>query len=137
MIAELFRMEETEEGTIGVLRIDNKVFCATLELPDKDNKREESCIPEGTYWCNKYLSPKYSWTWIVSDIPGRKHILFHAGNTADDTKGCILLGQHAGKLGEKRAVLNSGATFTKFKEYCEENALMAPLMGFTLIVRSI
>ena len=42
--------------------------------------------------------------------------MFHSGNTEYHTEGCVLLGQYPGKLGENRAVLNSGATFKRFME---------------------
>jgi hypothetical protein len=59
-------------------------------------------------------SPKCGETFEVVDVPGRSHVLFHAGNTAGDTEGCILLGSTWGKLQENRAVLNSGDTFRRF-----------------------
>jgi hypothetical protein len=48
------------------------------------------------------------------DVPGRSYILFHKGNTDDNTEGCILLGQYYGKLAGNRAILNSGNTFDEF-----------------------
>lgn len=136
MKADLLRIEQTDAGTIGVLRIDGIAFCATLELPDRENKSNESCIPEGDYFCGRVQSPKYGATYGVLDVPGRSHILFHAGNTIQDTKGCILLGESFGKLGESRAVLNSGRTFRLFKNICEIK-IELPLDGFPLTVRNV
>ena len=44
----------------GFLYIDDEYYCQTLELPDKDNKRFKSCIPEGEYSITKrkYDTPK-------------------------------------------------------------------------------
>ena len=36
-----------------------------------------------------------------------------------DTAGCIIVAEHFGKLGEDRAVLNSGVTFAKFMRRLE------------------
>jgi hypothetical protein len=47
-------------------------------------------------------------------VPDRDGILFHPGNTIDDTEGCIILGIAFGKLGPQRAILNSGQTFKTF-----------------------
>jgi hypothetical protein len=117
MILQIIRIEQTPGGTLGVLKINGKAFCVTLELPYKDNKADQSCIPEGNYFCERFLSPKFGGTYQVKNVPGRSGILFHAGNVAEDTKGCILLGASFVNLkDDKRAIVNSGNTFKKFME---------------------
>ena len=113
-IVELIRLEEGEQGTIGVLKINKQVFCYTLEPTDKLNKPNESCIPAQQYRCASVHSSRFGMTFEVMNVPGRSHVLFHRGNTQDDTLGCILLGQTVGKLKGERAVLNSGNTFKEF-----------------------
>lgn len=116
-IAELVRLEENFNfGTFGVLKIDKKVFCVTLEPADLENLKNKSSIPAQQYRCKKINSPKYGPTFEVENIPGRDHVLFHSGNIKQHTKGCILLAQYFGKLGNGRAVLNSGNTFREFME---------------------
>lgn len=116
--AELIRLEKSGDGTFGVLRLNGQVFCVTLEPPDKDNVRNQSCIPAGHYQCRRVDSPRFGATYEVLSVPGRTHILLHPGNVADDTKGCVLLGRHFGFLCGGRAVLNSGRTFGEFMERC-------------------
>lgn len=114
-IVELIRLEEhAEYGTFGFLRIQKRIFCATLEPPDYLNASNKSSIPAQQYWCHRIVSPKFGETFEVKDVPMRTTILFHAGNIRSHTKGCIILGQHHGRLGKNRAVLNSGETFSKF-----------------------
>lgn len=113
-ILELIRLEESEQGTIGVLKIDKEVFCWTLEPADRLNKSNESCIPIQQYLCRRVRSAKFGETFMVVDVPGRTNILFHKGNVEKDTLGCILLGQTVGKLKGQRAVLNSGNSFENF-----------------------
>lgn len=113
-IVELIRLEESEQGTFGVLRIDKQVVCCTLEPPDLENRQNRSSIPSQQYLCKPVESTKFGGTFEVTHVPGRSHVLFHAGNVVDSTAGCILLGQHFGKLRGQRAVLNSGATFREF-----------------------
>ena len=113
-IVELIRLEEnSKDGTFGVLKINKQVFCVTLELPDRLNRKNRSSIPAQQYICIRRMS-KYGSTFEVADVPGRSAILFHPGNVVEETKGCILLAQHFGKLREKRAILNSGNTFRQF-----------------------
>ena len=113
-IVELIRLEESEQGTIGALKIDKEVFGWTLEPSDLLNKPNESCIPTGQYICRRVRSPKFGETFMVTNVPGRTNILFHKGNTEDDTMGCILLGQTISKLKGQRTILNSGKSFSDF-----------------------
>lgn len=111
---KIVRVEESEDGTFGALLIDGHAFCVTLEPPDRENQRNISNIPPGKYICQRINSSKYGETFEVTNVPGRSHILFHAGNFAKDTKGCILLARKFGTLRGERAVLNSGKTFKEF-----------------------
>ena len=89
--------EFTEKSTIGKLLLDGEMFCYTLELPYLDNQRSISCIPKGEYKV-RLRTAKESATrdylhLLVQDVKGRSYILVHIGNTAKDTRGCILVGQ--------------------------------------------
>ena len=93
----LIRDMFTDKSTIGELFLNGERFCDTLELPWKDNQRSISCIPEGQYKVRIRL-PRESATrdyihLLVKDVKDRDYILFHIGNTAKDTRGCILVGQ--------------------------------------------
>jgi len=103
-------------GTFGVLTINSRVFCVTLEPPDNLNKTSISSIPAGQYDCMRYSSDRYPDTFQVMNVPDRYKILFHAGNFNEDTEGCILLARKFGILRAARAVLNSGETFKQFME---------------------
>jgi len=86
----------SDKSTIGKLFIQGEMFCDTLENPWKNNVRNISCIPEGEYKVRLRL-PRESATrdylhLLVQDVPNRSYILFHIGNTAKDTSGCILVG---------------------------------------------
>ena len=87
----------TDESTIGELFIDGERFCDTLELPYRDNQRSISCIPIGIYKV-RIRYPRESATreylhLLVQEVKDRSFILFHRGNSAKDTRGCILVGQ--------------------------------------------
>ena len=86
----------TEVSTIGNLYLNGEWLCDTLELPYKDNQRSISCIPEGQYKV-RLRTARESATrdylhLLVEDVPNRDYILFHRGNWAKDTSGCILVG---------------------------------------------
>lgn len=91
----------------------------TLELPWKGNQRRISCIPDGEYSCQITKGRKTSGgmfvptTYEVLNVPDRSGILFHVGNTASDSEGCILIGEKFGVLTGKPAILESRGGFQK------------------------
>ena len=92
----LIRDTFSEESTIGELFLNGERMCDTLENPWLNNQRNISCIPEGIYPVRLRL-PRESATrdylhLLVQDVDNRDWILFHRGNTAKDTSGCILVG---------------------------------------------
>jgi hypothetical protein len=119
-VLELIRLEETDAGTFGVLKVNKQVFCVTLEPGDLENAENRSSIPAQQYTCRRVSSPAFGKTYQVLGVPGRSDILFHPGNTIADTAGCILLAEHFGKLAGDRAVLNSGNTFRQFVFWLEK-----------------
>ena len=108
------RVAEHLGATLGTLSIDGWPRMVTLEEAWRDNQRQISCIPEGNYTIKRHQSPRFGETFIVQNVPGRSHILFHAGNTDEDTLGCILVGSEFGEIKKKPAVLRSKSAFLLF-----------------------
>lgn len=117
----LKRYESSDHGTFGKIVINDKTF-HTLELPWKNNKKNISCIPTGTYECELYPSSRFGVVYILKNVPGRSGILIHPGNFGGDSElgfktdinGCILLGEKRGELGGQKCVLNSRAAIKEF-----------------------
>lgn len=120
MQVDILRLEDTGKETFGVLLIDGALECLTLERPYLDNRKNISCIPTGNYLCGRVDSPKFKNTFEVRDVPERSHILFHTGNTYDESLGCIILGSMAGILGYDRALLQSRRAFNGFMDKLSE-----------------
>lgn len=92
----ILRETFTDNSTIGELFLNGEKMCDTLELPYRDNQRSVSCIPTGQYKV-RLRYPRESATrdylhLLVQDVKDRSYILFHRGNSAKDTRGCILVG---------------------------------------------
>ena len=124
---ELVRDKQDEWATLGRLFVDGEYLCRTLERPWLNNQRSVSCIPTGAYHGAIQPSPRFRRDLPeLLDVPGRSQILFHAGNTPEDTEGCILVGMERAEY-EPR-ILQSRAALAK---------LMDALAGedFTLEVR--
>jgi hypothetical protein len=92
----IIRETFSEVSTIGKLFLDGEFLCDTLENPYLNNQRNISCIPEGQYKVRlrtaRESATKDYLHLLVQDVPDRSLVLFHSGNTAKDTRGCILVG---------------------------------------------
>ena len=111
----LKRIAKKMNYTIGRLYVKNELgaayVCDTLEPPVKPTQRGQyKAIPEGRYMVAVTLSPKFGrWLPRLLGVPHRSGILIHAGNTAKDTAGCILVGQNlvVGKVLNSRSTLEA------------------------------
>lgn len=111
---DLVRLERSDEGVFGMLRIDGQVQCVTLEPPQRGNEKNVSCIPPGRYDCRRRVSRRFGETFEVLGVPNRSDILFHAGNLATDSRGCILLGEGLGRVQGRRAIVRSRSAVSVF-----------------------
>ena len=101
----LVRFSSGVESTLGLLFVNGRFFCYTLE--DQYNEVKvpgETCIPPGSYEIQlreeggmypRYKSRFSPWhrgmLWL-QDVPGFEYIYIHVGNKDDDSEGCILVG---------------------------------------------
>jgi len=114
MAATLIRYAGGDMGTRGVFALAGRSW-PSLELPWRENKPSRSCIPPGTYRVEIRDSPRFGRVYEIRDVPGRSHVLIHAGNLAgdvdkgfaSDVEGCVLVGRDAGTLAGQWAVLAS------------------------------
>ena len=114
MKVEVKRVFKGKNYTIGKLFIDGAYFCDTLEdavRPAGVKIAGKTAIPAGTYLVKKTMSPRFKKVLPeIMNVPNYTGVRIHAGNTAADTEGCLLLGfNHA-----KGAVLDSANTVARF-----------------------
>lgn len=129
---ELHRLTDDGTQTLGELYVveDNKILFTTktLELPYKDNKRKDSCIPEGEYKVTKRKTKhsvfKYEHL-LINDVPNRDYILIHAGNTYKQIEGCILVGNSFKDINGDNLddVLNSLNTLKELLTYVPDEGI--------------
>ena len=111
----------TPHTTLGKMFIDGKEFCETLE--DCDRNLEDgnqkipaaTAIPRGTYKVIIDHSNRFKKDMPhILDVPQFEGIRIHAGNTDDDTEGCILLG--LGRDVEAESITSSRLAIEAFME---------------------
>lgn len=101
MKLKLLRTKFGEKLTNGQLYVDDVFFCFTLEDVVREDGRDvskwkiphETAIPRGIYKLTLEDSPKFGpETPTINNVPGYTGVRMHAGNTPEDTDGCIILG---------------------------------------------
>jgi hypothetical protein len=110
----LIRKYFTDTYTIGKLNVNQEYLCDTLEdkvrnLNDKNHDGDfneegegkvygKTAIPGGRYRINMFYWVRHHRLCpLLQDVPGFTGIFIHAGNTAEDTEGCILPGENKAK----------------------------------------
>ena len=128
----LVRDSFSSSSTDGVLFVDSRPFCDTLE-PAQGKKVKYGkgcCIAPGTYSIDFHYSPKFGkFMLTLCGVRGRSGILIHSGNTPKDTSGCILVG----KREECGRLLYSGSNLDKLFDCCLEAISREPI---TIIIKN-
>lgn len=111
MILEVFRTPSTDKCTLGKLFIDGIDTCYTLEDVVREEKiYGETAIPAGRYRVLITHSNRFQRDLpLLVDVPNFTGVRIHAGNRAEDTHGCILVGTHVSPNGD--AITESRAAF--------------------------
>ena len=119
------------KGDLLIEKNNAKYQCKTLELSWKNNEKQVSCIPEGTYPVKIRYSKKYGTHLHITDVPNRDLILIHFGNYAGsvneksgtpDIKGCVLVGEKYGDISKDgiEEILVSKPIFNKIMEFVKD-----------------
>lgn len=118
---ELKREKRTVTYTLGHLYINGRYFCDTIEdavriLNEYEDKiYGETAIPYGRY--KVVLTHSSHFKCIMPELLNVdffKGIRIHWGNTAEDSKGCIIVGKNVDK--NKGFVGESKKTYAKLME---------------------
>lgn len=102
MRLQLRRDDPGPDCQFGVLYVDGKRFCETLEDVCREVAGADvsawkihgrTAIPRGSYRVEITWSPRFKRRLpLLVDVPGFAGIRIHPGNGAADTEGCILVG---------------------------------------------
>ena len=123
MEIQVNRIARKDGYTIGRMSLNGVYFCDTLEDADRGLNaamsvdeilakkiKAQTAIPTGKYDVILTFSPRFKRVLpLLLSVKGYEGIRIHAGNTTEDTEGCLLVGENK----EKGKVLNSRATLEK------------------------
>ena len=103
---------------------------AIMRMPQMCESLKPFAIPEGRYAVVISYSPKFKqWLPILLGVPMFKGIRIHAGNTVEDTAGCILVGENK----VKGKVINSRLWVNRVKELIVEAKEKGEAVWITII----
>ncbi len=114
----LIRRWRSGDATLGELAVDGTFACYTLEDPVRAGDifltkiPGRTAIPAGTYRVLLTPSRRFGRELpLLVGVPNFAGVRIHAGNTAADTAGCILVGRTrrpgAARIGESRLALET------------------------------
>jgi hypothetical protein len=113
--AVLQRLEAGDQGTFGTLWTPGP-RAYSGELPPRENRPGESCVPAGRYLLAWAWSPHLGkFCYRLLGVPGRAGILLHSANLMGDRAkgyraqllGCVSAGQRLGYMDYQKALLLS------------------------------
>jgi hypothetical protein len=107
VILVLQREASSGDCTIGRLFVDGRSECWTLEDVVRPVKvAGQTAIPAGRYAVTVTKSQRFGRMLpLLLAVPGFEGIRIHAGNTAADTEGCVLVGQQRGVASIQQSAL--------------------------------
>ncbi len=127
----VLRYPSEADWTLSEFYINDKLYGFGIEDEYRSMKvHGETRIPNGTYEMVLTASPKFSKYYYTNssgvlnklqtptfntlhnlitlkNVPNFSRVLWHWGNTDDDTEGCYIVGSKLGVVGAQKAVLES------------------------------
>lgn len=121
MELKLNRIFLGSSATIGELLVNDKHLCDTLEdrvRPEGEKVYGKTAIPEGTYEVKLTHSPRFKRILPeILNVPNFSGIRIHSLNKAEESEGCIGVGEWNGK--DTNWISNSRKTFDKLFKLLE------------------
>lgn len=130
MEIKVIRKYKKDTYCIGEMLVNGEHFCETCEDRDRGLRSDmtlsqikkikvyaKTAIPYGRYEVKSYFWPKYRkvYPWL-QNVKGFTGILVHCGRTANDSAGCILVGENKIKGG----LINGEKYVRKLTEMIQE-----------------
>lgn len=113
------RLQTDPDVTLGSMRVDDEWAAWTCEDPVRPPGVKiagKTAIPPGTYSVVITPSARFKRDLpLLVDVPDFTGVRIHAGNTAEDTEGCILVGQDRFSKSIGRSRLAFDALFTQIR----------------------
>lgn len=130
------RKHKSGTCTSGYLAVNGNIIAYALERPWQGNAPLISSIPDGTYGGILRYDHPDKWRIELTGVPGRSNVQIHAGNTPDDTEGCILVGLRLSA--DLCSVVDSKKAYEALRTafYGTPNPVSTPNKTITVVVES-
>lgn len=126
---KLLRTLSNDKETLGAWSVTDSrsvlMVAKTLELPDKNNEHNISCILPGKYICKYTKSESFSkakgfpvYTYEITHVPGRGGVRIHSANFFSELRGCISVGDAFKDINAdgQLDIIHSGDTVKRFEQ---------------------
>lgn len=124
MELKLNRIFLGSSATIGELLVNDKHLCDTLEdrvRPEGEKVYGKTAIPEGTYEVKLTHSPRFKKILPeILNVPNFSGIRIHSLNKAEESEGCIGVGEWNGK--DTNWISNSRIAFNELMSLLQKAA---------------
>lgn len=124
MELKLNRIFLGSSATIGELLVNDKHLCDTLEdrvRPEGEKVYGKTAIPEGTYEVKLTYSPRFKKILPeILNVPNFSGIRIHSLNKAEESEGCIGVGEWNGK--DTNWISNSRIAFNELMSLLQKAA---------------
>lgn len=125
MEIKVLRHTFSNEFTLGVMLLDNQFYGYTLEDTVREpgvKVKDKTAIPCGNYDVVLEKSAHFDKVLPrIVNVPNFSGVLIHGGNTARDTKGCILVAKNNLTKGADGAI--QGSLSGNLTEILQKNGL--------------
>lgn len=102
-----------DDGCYSVLLWDGVPFAVSVEHTFEELR---TVVKNGIHECTRDRYHKGGYETFEIQIKGHDRVLFHRGNTEEDSRGCIIVGESFGALKGRVAVMDSMKGFQEFMD---------------------
>ena len=108
---EIVTVAVREDGCFSALLWDKRPFAVSVERTFENGR---VVIPNGIFRCTRDFYHKGGYETYEIQIDGHDRVLFHKGNTENDSTACVIVAESFGELNGQTAVLDSKGGSAEF-----------------------
>ena len=108
---EIVTVAVRTDGVFSALLWDKRPIAVSVERTFENGR---IVLPNCITRCTRTRYHKGGYETFEIQVDGHDRVLFHKGNTEDDSEGCVIVAESFGELNGQTAVLDSKGGFAEF-----------------------